>query len=361
MTAPLALPHRPAPRLLVIVVAYQAALLRNCLRTLAADLPPGVAVEVIAVLNALPAGERAALARELPSVELVATAVNRGLAGAANLGRAHARGELLLLLHDDVELESGCVAALLAAADAHPRAGAIGPQVLDMVGTLQSAGGVLWADGTTSPPWLGEHAPPPTAFDRPRAVDYLGTAALLVRAASWDAVGGLDERYYPVYYVDVDLAVALRARGEVVRYEPRARIRHHRGASGSIAWRLFLSARNRALLVARWGPELRRQEPAEVSAEAIARALARAEARGAELESAPPPPTRPPSRPPTTPASDVDYRRRELALIAELARSLRRRDRWREVLPLCRRAAGRGRWSRLTALARAARLLLARG
>jgi hypothetical protein len=120
---------------------------------------------------------------------------------------------------------------------------------------------------------------PPTTFDAPRAVDYLGTSTLLARAATFDRLGGFDERYYPVYYVDVDLAMAVRASGEVVLYEPRAVSRHQRGASaGGMDYRWWLTQRHRAAFLAKWGDRVHQQEArGRGGRRAIARALRRAE------------------------------------------------------------------------------------
>jgi GT2 family glycosyltransferase len=200
------------------------------------------------------------------------------LAGAGNHGREIARGELLVLLHDDAEVEPGWLEALVETADAHPEAGVIGGKVLFPDRRLQNAGMILWRNGGTSPPWVGE-APGSAAFDRLRAVDYCGTSSLLVRAAVWDAVGGLDERFYPVYYVDVDLAMAVRRLGLAVLYQPRSSIRHHQGASGVLRFRLFVCERNRLLFLEKWGAALEAHEPPEAdSASAVERAMARAEA-----------------------------------------------------------------------------------
>jgi len=106
---------------------------------------------------------------------------------------------------------------------------------------------------------VGE-APAPTAFDRLRAVDFCGTSSLLVRAALWDFVGGLDEQFYPVYYVDVDLAMAMRKLGFVVLYQPNSRIRHHQGGSTKVDFRVFLINRNRLLFLEKWGAALENQE-----------------------------------------------------------------------------------------------------
>src|SRR5262249_40036677 len=148
---------------------------------------------------------------------------------------------------------------LVETADAHPEAGAVGGKVLFPDGRLQNAGMILWRDGTTSQPWVGE-PPAPSAFDALRAVDYCGTSSLRVPAAAGAAAGGLDERFYPVYYVDVDLAMALRRMGWVVLYQPRSRIRHHQGASGDLRFRWFVTGRNRRMFVEKWGADLEQHE-----------------------------------------------------------------------------------------------------
>ena len=103
-----------------------------------------------------------------------------------------------------------------------------------------------------SPPWVGR-APAPTAFDRLRPVDFCGSSSLLVRATAWDTVGGLDERFYPAYYVDTDLCMALRQHRFIVLYQPASRIRHHQSASTTPRFREFLFQHNRQLFLEKWG------------------------------------------------------------------------------------------------------------
>jgi GT2 family glycosyltransferase len=168
--------------------------------------------------------------------------------------------------------------ALVAAADAHPQAGAVGSKVLDPDGRLQSAGMILWRDGLTSPPWIGS-PPDPDAFRSIRPVDYCGTASLLVRARAWDVIGGADENLYPAYYVDVDLAMSLRRHGWSVILAPESVARHHRGSSSSRRFQQFVAGRNRRVFLKKWAEDLDRYDtPYAASSAAIKRALARAEA-----------------------------------------------------------------------------------
>jgi GT2 family glycosyltransferase len=284
------LPCSGAPRVSVIIVATSNLdLLRACLRSVAHFGPSAIPFETIVVLNEAGQGTEAELRAMVTGVKVTSSPVNLGFAGAGNRGRSLANGEIMLLLHDDAEVEAGWMEALVQTADGHPEAGAVGGKVLHPDGRLQSAGMILWRDAYTSPPWVGE-APPPTAFDRLRAVDYCGSSSLLVRSVAWDAVGGLEEKLYPVYCVDVDLSMALRRLGFVVLYQPASRTRHHQGASGNLRFRTFASQRNRQVFIEKWRQELERHEPPmRQSPSAVERAMARAEAFGEECRRKGPP------------------------------------------------------------------------
>jgi GT2 family glycosyltransferase len=262
----------------IIPVASTTELLGSCLASLARSGPSRIEYETIVVLNDAAPHVEAGLRETVTGIEVVASPINLGMAGAGNLGRAHARGEFLVTLHDDAEIEAGWLEALVETAEAHPEAGAIGGKVLYPDGRLQNAGMILWRDATTSTA-LAPGAPLPATFDQLRAVDYCGTSSLLVRTAAWDAVGGLDERFFPAYYIDVDLGMALRQRNWVVLYQPRSCIRHHQGASTSWRLRSFLMARNRQRFVEKWAAALEAHDaPDKSSLAGVERAMARAEA-----------------------------------------------------------------------------------
>jgi GT2 family glycosyltransferase len=276
------LPLSATPRVSVIIPSStRHDLLHACLRSLACFGPSTIPYETIVVLSRATAEAEARLRDAATGIQLVSSPVNLGLAGAGNRGRDVARGNLLILLHDDAEIEPGWMEALVETADAHPEAGAIGGKVLHPDGRLQWAGGILWRNAVCSGPWVSER-PPPTALGRLRAVDFCGTSSLLVRVALWDFIGGLDEQFYPVYYVDVDLAMAMRKLGFVVLYQPNSRIRHHQAASTNPTFRDFLLHRNRHLFLKKWGAALEKHEPYENSPAAVERAMARAEVYAAQ-------------------------------------------------------------------------------
>jgi GT2 family glycosyltransferase len=279
----------------LIPTTSQAERLHACLAALAAD---GSAVprEVILVLNAA-TDEVRAVAGGAAGVRVLESEVNLGVPGGYNRGRAAARGELLALLHDDTEVAPGWLDRLVATLAAHPEAGAVGGLVFDPDGRLQNAGSILWRDGWARWPWWGETPPAAESFAEVDVVHTVGTSFSLVRAEVFDRAGGLDESLHPGYFVDVTLGMCIRAQGRIVLLDPAARAVHHRGASSSVGYRMFVTHRNHARFCARWATALAAEhEPFAYTPEAYAAAQARARESAARLaaerrwESAPPPP-----------------------------------------------------------------------
>jgi N-acetylglucosaminyl-diphospho-decaprenol L-rhamnosyltransferase len=53
----------------------------------------------------------------------------------------------------------------------------------------------------------------------------------MVKRQALEAVGGFDERFYPAWFEDVDFCRRIWDAGGRIAFEPRARFRHHGGAS----------------------------------------------------------------------------------------------------------------------------------
>jgi GT2 family glycosyltransferase len=316
MTQPIELPLSAEPRVsIIIVTTTNAAGLERCLQSLPAQASDALPFETIVVLNAADDDVRALATRRLRGAKVVESLVNRGFAGGSNLGRTVAAGELLVLLHDDAQAQPGWLAELVGCADEHPEAGAVVGRVLDLDGTLQLAGAVIWRDGSTSSIGAAQGD-----FRERRAVDYGGSSSLLVRAATWDAAGGMDDRLYPVYYVDADLAMATRAAGQAVLYEPRAQVLHRKSASTTPRLRTFASARNRERFCHKWARELEAHEPPGDGPEALERAIARARDEAERLRRQPPQRAAIPR--PSADAADAGAERRFLQMDRELRDAL---------------------------------------
>jgi GT2 family glycosyltransferase len=168
----------------------------------------------------------------------------RGFAPACNAGARAARGRLLLFLNDDVRLGPGVLAALAAALD-RPEVGAAGPDVHSRALGRSESGTVLrWQHGVL------EARQEALAGSSPVEVPYLGGAALAVRRADFERLGGFDERLAPYYWEDVDLSLRLRrAIGPTVVTAATAEHRHGVTIAREPEWRRRLAyERNRFLV-----------------------------------------------------------------------------------------------------------------
>jgi GT2 family glycosyltransferase len=268
--------RRPdSPRASIIMLAWRSPLIVPSLRAVA-DTGARVSFEVVVVANGAAPDVVDALEGSVRGATVVRSAVNLGFAGGCNRGAREARGEYLVFLNDDTEVEPGWLDALVDAADADPTIAAVGSRLLFPDGTLQEAGSVLWNDGSSMPIGRGERDDPRRHAFR-RDVDYCSACGLLVRRSAWELAGGFDEAYFPGYYEDVDLCLRLRDAGWRVVFEPGSRIVHYESASLDSRYKHFVVNAMKRRFVQRWADHLDRYCDAEpTDPEAVRRAVLRA-------------------------------------------------------------------------------------
>ena len=213
-----------------------------CLRSLA-----GEQVETIVVDNASEDGSADAVAREFPGVELVRNDRNLGYAGGMNVGirRALEQGaDNVLLLNNDIEVEPGTVAALVAAAAG---AAAVSPLI-----TFADDPDRVWYAGASFDPrrgFNGRHrgyGRPVAEFTETVETDRACGAAMLIPRGTLATVGLFDEELF-AYWEDAEWSLRAKRAGLPIRVVPAARVRHKvsatTGGEGS-ATALYYSTRN---------------------------------------------------------------------------------------------------------------------
>jgi GT2 family glycosyltransferase len=65
----------------------------------------------------------------------------------------------------------------------------------------------------------------------PALIEQPAGAFFMFRRSVWEQLGGFDERFWPVWFEDVDFCARLRSAGLSVRYEPAACAVHRGGHS----------------------------------------------------------------------------------------------------------------------------------
>jgi O-antigen biosynthesis protein len=150
-----------------------------------------------------------------------------------NRAVAEARGEVVVLLNNDVEIVEGTWLSRLVAEAARPDVGAVGARLLFPDGTIQHAGVLIGLHGLAGHPYrhmsgsfVGYHG----RLCVTHTVSAVTAACLAVRRDLYREIGGFDERL-AVAFNDVDFCLRLREAGYRNLLVPSAVLVHHESAT----------------------------------------------------------------------------------------------------------------------------------
>ncbi len=219
------------------------------LDVLVRDWPRDARFELIVVDNGSD-DDPGELAANRSNVRVLDPGRNLGFGAAVNRGAAEAGGDLILILNTDAVPEPGALDTLVDGMAKHPAAAGLAPRLLG-------------ADDATQASWQLRRLPTlrtligyccfvePTPAPEPAAgtaVEQPAACALLLRRSAFENAGGMDQRFWPAWFEDVDLARRLADQGERVLYWPKAVFRHGLGASvPRLGYGAFLAAYYRNL------------------------------------------------------------------------------------------------------------------
>lgn len=226
--------------LAIIIVSFNTkAEVEACLASLHAN-PPATPHEIVLVDNASSDGTVQAVRAACPRVRVIENAANVGFAAANNVGIRAVAHEFVVLLNSDTRVPAGALDTLVGHLREDATLAAAGPRLVDLDGRTEVSFGPMMGpfNELRQKTTVRLHAAgiPPCAgliearTRRPRRVDWVSGACLLVRRADAVAAGLLDERYF-LYAEDVDFCAALRGLGKSILFTPDAEVVHVRGAS----------------------------------------------------------------------------------------------------------------------------------
>jgi GT2 family glycosyltransferase len=214
-------------------------------------------VEWIMVDNASQDDSVAQTRQKFPDVKIILSPNNLGYTGGNNLGIQSARGKYVVLLNNDVEVESDWLTHLVAAAEADDTIAALQPKLNSMInrGYFEYAG----ASGGFIDRWgfpflrgriFDTIEPDRAQYDDVREVFWASGAALFLRKAALDEAGWLDEIFF-MHFEEIDLCWRLHLLGYKVKVIPQALVHHYVSASLPAAdfKKLYWNHRNNLIML----------------------------------------------------------------------------------------------------------------
>jgi GT2 family glycosyltransferase len=225
-------------KLAVVIIHYNSSAdLDKCLASLAA-CAPAVEHRVVVVDNASVDKGLDEVHRNHPDCLWIFNKENVGYARGCNRGMAQVDADYYLILNPDIVVQPGALDRLLDFADAHPRAGVVGPQLLNTDGSIQNSCrrfytlktlllrrtilGKIFPDSRT----VHLHLMDDFDHQTSRPVDWILGGCMLARRSAMERTGPMDERFF-LYFEDVDWCYRMWQAGFEVQYTPDARFMHH--------------------------------------------------------------------------------------------------------------------------------------
>lgn len=202
---------------------------QRCLASVAADARPGL--EVILVVGEEYRGDPEQIAHGGLRVRIERRPAGKfDFSAACNQGILAARNELVLLLNDDTEVDSGAVDAM-AVHFGDSSIGAVGALLRYPDGTIQHAGMVI-DDAHPLHPFVGWTTEECRRYGATTARDVIAVtgACLMSRRSLLLSLGAMSTRF-PLSFNDVDLCLKIRRSGHRVIVEPAATLVHRESFS----------------------------------------------------------------------------------------------------------------------------------
>jgi len=226
------------PSASIVIVSFNTS---DCLRACLESAIGQDAARVVVADNGSTDGSIELVERDFPSVLLSVDRTNPGYGAGANRGITQCEGDVLLL-NSDTRLAPGALDGLHAYLSTHPRVGIVGPRLVDSDGVLQPS--TFHFPSPLRPPVLRDPIAPlvrrvpgaserylPTwSHARARTVPYVTGAAIMIRRAAFNAIGGFDESFF-MYAEEIDFCWRLRRAGWETHFAPVTDVVHEGRAS----------------------------------------------------------------------------------------------------------------------------------
>ncbi len=171
-------------------------------------------------------------------IKLIKNSKNLGFGKAINIGVKNSQGEYLFFLNPDCIVQEKTVEKLSAYLDQNLEVGVVGPKLLSSDGSVQTEMAKFPAVLPQILILLRLHrlrffqklVYPKFDYEKTQEAEHLMGAALMIRRAVFEEVGGFDEKFF-LWFEETDLLKRISDKGYKIVYVPEAIVTHLVGQS----------------------------------------------------------------------------------------------------------------------------------
>ncbi|MDD5693090.1 MAG: glycosyltransferase family 2 protein [Patescibacteria group bacterium] len=234
----------------IIILTYNnLALTKKCLATLSKNTPKKHLDDVIVVDNDS-SDETPTFLKGQEGINPILNKENVGFSKGNNIGAKKAKGNLLIFLNNDTEVQENWLEPIIKIFDHDEKVGAVGVKLLFPEGLVQHAGVVLSEDHIPRNLYRGEEAVK-SYVNKQREFKAVTAACIAVKKEVFEQIGGFDEEYLNGLE-DVDLCLRIKKNGYKIFYTPESTVIHHESVAPD---RFKFNANNYKIFRNNWGNE----------------------------------------------------------------------------------------------------------
>jgi len=168
--------------------------------------------------------------KNFPEIKILRLQKNYGYAGAANIGIKKSKGEIVIILNNDVELEKDFLEKIYKCFKAHQDVSYIAPLSLNYFqrDIIDTAGDIFTREAKPFKRFMGKSIQ--EIHLKEEYIEFISGVAFCVRKEALNKAGAFDEDFF-AYLEDVDLSFRLKKAGYKALFLPDARLYHLEAAT----------------------------------------------------------------------------------------------------------------------------------
>ncbi len=240
------------PLVSIITVNYNQAQVTNCLLSSLQKITYPT-IEVWVVDNGSDERDASTILSAHPWVNLLLAGSNLGFAGGNNLALPNTKGNYILYLNNDIEVEQKFLEPLVKAFQTE-NIGMVSPKIkfFYQPDTIQYAGSTKLKYYNMRNKHIGFAQTDNGQYDTPKYTHFAHGAAMMVSRKLIDTCGMMDNNYF-LYYEELDWCERAKRQGFKIWYEPASVVYHKESISTGkeSVLKTYFQNRNRLLFIRR--------------------------------------------------------------------------------------------------------------
>jgi len=210
--------------------------------------------EVIVVDNGSEVNPEASFSNDFPDVRYIRSNKNLGYAGGNNLGIRSARGQFILIINNDVEVETDILTKMLEPFRRFRHVGIVSPKIkyFTQPDIIQYAGFNKINALTGRNSAVGSRIRDAGQFDHLCETHYAHGSAMMISREAIEKVGLLPEHFF-LFYEELDYSEQVKKAGFKIIFQPNTTVLHKVATSiaSDSPTRTYYMNRNRILFMRR--------------------------------------------------------------------------------------------------------------